>query len=62
MTKNKKVPLNCSSEGTSKLLMIGVKNKNAISLYTKKAFNSSHGLKYCIPYRTPRSSKWLEVE
>ena len=62
MTKNKKVPLNCSSEGTSKLLMIGVKNKNAISLYTKKAFYSSHGSKYCIPYRIPRSSAWLEVE
>ena len=62
MTINKKVPSNCSSIGTSSLLMIPLKNKNAISLYTKKAFNSSHGLKYCIPYRIPRSSTWLEVE
>ena len=36
MNLNKKVPLNCSSEDTSKMFMIGVKNINAISLYQKK--------------------------
>ena len=41
MSKNKKVPSNCSSIGTSSLLMIPLKNKNAISLYTKKSFISS---------------------
>ncbi len=35
MSRNKKVPLNCSSEGTSKLLLIGVK-KTMQLFYTQK--------------------------
>ena len=62
MNLNNKVPLNCSSEDTSKMFMIAVKNINAISLYTKNCLISSHGLKHCISNRITRSAKWLDVE
>lgn len=62
MNINKKVPSNSSSIGTSNLFMIPLKNKNAISLYTKKALISSLVLKYCISYRIHRSSPWPEAE
>lgn len=61
MNLNKKVPIERQFDGTSKLLMIPLKNKNAISLYTKKALISSHGLKYCVSYNIQRSTTWLEV-
>lgn len=62
MSRNKKVPLNCSSEGTSKLLLIGVKNNNATNLYTKRTFISSHVLNCCNSYQIIGSLTWLEVE
>ena len=58
MMINKKVPLNCNSEGTSNLFKIGVINNNANNLY--------HIIvplaRQCLNSRINRSSKWPNHE
>jgi len=61
MNLNKKVPIERQFDGTSRLLLIGVKNNNATILYNKTTSFTSHCLNSCDFQNITRSSTWLEV-